>query len=79
MGFDPEDRVFDLPGVAENQLRLRLPDVVLFDEGSRPEFGAIPDLFRRNGRVATVISYIFPIIGIKFLIIGIFSCFDPSV
>ena len=53
MGFDPEDRVFDLPGVVENQRRLRLPDVVLFDERSRPEYGAIPDLFRREGRVAT--------------------------
>jgi putative ABC transport system permease protein len=46
VGFDPSDRVFDLPGVTSNAEKLRMPDVVLYDRDSRPEFGPLPALYR---------------------------------
>jgi putative ABC transport system permease protein len=49
VGFDPSDRVFDLPGVEAHREALKRPDVVLFDEASRPEFGPIPRLLREAG------------------------------
>ena len=48
LGFDPTSKVFDLPGIAAHRETLKLPDVVLYDEASRPEFGPIPDLFRAS-------------------------------
>ena len=56
MGFDPSDAVFDLAGVVQRQDRLRLPDVVLFDEHSRPEFGRIPALLGEGGVVRTEVG-----------------------
>jgi DevC protein len=41
MGFDPTDRGFGLAGSDAQIARLRLPDRVLFDRLSRPEFGAV--------------------------------------
>jgi putative ABC transport system permease protein len=41
MGFDPSRRVLDNPEIEENRSLLRLPDVVLFDRASRPEYGPI--------------------------------------
>lgn len=43
VGFDPTRDVLDLPGVSANQRFIRLPDVVLFDEASRPEYGPVAD------------------------------------
>lgn len=48
LGFDPSSRVFDLPGIEAHRDTLKLPDVVLYDEASRPEFGPIPALFRAS-------------------------------
>jgi putative ABC transport system permease protein len=48
VGFDPSSRVFDLPGIEAHRASLRLPDVVLYDEASRPEFGPIPQLLRSS-------------------------------
>jgi putative ABC transport system permease protein len=56
VGFDPEDRVFALPGVQGNLARLRWPDVVLYDALSRAEFGPVPELFRRDGQVETEVQ-----------------------
>lgn len=44
VGFDPTESVFDLPGVRENLDLLRLPDVVIYDRDSRPEFGPVPEM-----------------------------------
>jgi putative ABC transport system permease protein len=41
LGFDPSRRVLDIPEVEAAQRRLRMPDVVLFDRASRPEYGPI--------------------------------------
>jgi putative ABC transport system permease protein len=42
VGIVPGDGVFNLPAVEANNDRLRLTDVVIFDDASRPEFGPIP-------------------------------------
>jgi putative ABC transport system permease protein len=41
IGFDPSEPALNLPDVASQLDKIRLPDVVLFDELSRPEFGPI--------------------------------------
>jgi putative ABC transport system permease protein len=39
-GFDPDQSVFDLPGVNENLNTIKLPDAVLFDRSSRGDYKA---------------------------------------
>jgi len=39
LGFNPEDMVLDFPQIREHAEELKLPDKVLFDEGSRDYFG----------------------------------------
>jgi putative ABC transport system permease protein len=46
VGFDPSDPVFDLPEVNDQVDLLRMPDVLLYDRDSRPEFGRIPELLQ---------------------------------
>jgi putative ABC transport system permease protein len=38
-GIDPEQRTFRLPDVSDRLAALTIPDTVLFDRNSRPEFG----------------------------------------
>ncbi|MBN4000892.1 ABC transporter permease DevC [Nostoc sp. LPT] len=40
-GMNPENNLFNLPGVQENLDKLKLPDIVLFDRSSRVEYGPI--------------------------------------
>jgi putative ABC transport system permease protein len=56
IGFSPEERVVNLPGVQENLNSLREPDTVLFDRGSRQEFGTIVDQFTANNQVTTELN-----------------------
>ncbi|WP_066424634.1 ABC transporter permease DevC [Anabaena sp. 4-3] len=56
IGFNPEEKVVNLPGVAENLTYLREPDTVLFDRGSRQEFGKIVDEFTANNQVTTELN-----------------------
>jgi putative ABC transport system permease protein len=49
VGFNPIDRVFDLPEITKNTNAIRLPDTGLFDAQSRPEFGPVAETFDRNG------------------------------
>ncbi|MEW6497684.1 MAG: ABC transporter permease DevC, partial [Cyanobacteriota bacterium] len=53
IGFDISYPVFDLPGIKENIDKLKFPDVVLFDEASRDEFGPIVSEFKQKGIVTT--------------------------
>ncbi len=58
MGYNPNDRLLDLPGL-DNQNNLdniKLENTVLFDKLSRPEFGAIPQLFTEGKKVTTEID-----------------------
>jgi putative ABC transport system permease protein len=56
VGFDPTDPVLGIEGVLASQERLRLPDVALFDAHSRPEFGPVAELVRRQGSVTTEVG-----------------------
>ncbi len=40
-GFDPDEDVFDLPGVRGNLDKVRFPDWFLFDRAARPEYGPV--------------------------------------
>ena len=50
-GLDPADDSFELAAVRENRALLRYPDVVLFDEGARAEFGPVAAGWRSGERV----------------------------
>ena len=41
VGFNPKEHVFNLPGIQQNLDKIKLRDVVLFDRGSRAEFGEV--------------------------------------
>lgn len=56
IGFKPRRGIMDLPAIDANAHRLQGPDAVLFDAKSRPEFGPVAELFRRDGRVRTEVS-----------------------
>ncbi len=67
IGFDPSQAVFSLPGVAEYLDQIKLPDVVLFDENSRPEYGPIAEQFKGGKTVSTEVS------GRKITVKGLFQ------
>ncbi|MBL1211321.1 ABC transporter permease DevC [Geminocystis sp. GBBB08] len=56
IGFNPKDQLFTLPGVEKNLEQLKLSDMVLFDDKSRPEFGPISELFNTGKTVKTEID-----------------------
>jgi len=56
VGFDPSDRVLAMAEVNDELDRLRLPDKVLYDAKSRPEFGPIARLYRENGPLEVEVS-----------------------
>ncbi len=56
VGFRPGAAVFDLPEVHAAPEKMAEPASVLFDDGSRPEFGPIAELFRQTGPVETEVS-----------------------
>jgi putative ABC transport system permease protein len=53
LGMDPATDVFDSDEVRAQRHLLRYPDVVLFDEYSRPEFGPVAALFREHDALTT--------------------------
>lgn len=56
IGFELNKNVFNLEGVNNNLDKLKEPDVVLFDAGSRTEFGPVVELFNLQGKVETEIG-----------------------
>lgn len=56
IAFNPEEKVINLPGVQENQSKLTEPDTVLFDLGSRKEFGNIVNQFQNQQTVTTEVN-----------------------
>lgn len=56
MGINPEHNLIDLPGVAENQNKTKVQDVVLFDSKSRPEFGPITEWFDQGKQITTEVA-----------------------
>jgi putative ABC transport system permease protein len=56
VGIDPGSDAINLPGLRENLAQTKLEDVVLFDSGSRSEFGPIAQMLREHGRATTEIA-----------------------
>ncbi|MCT7951998.1 ABC transporter permease DevC [Ancylothrix sp. C2] len=56
IGFDPLAPIFDLPGVTQNIDKIKLADVVLFDEASRKEFGPVPEMFKAGQNIQTEVG-----------------------
>ena len=50
IGFEPGKPVMKLPDVEANTDKLKVPDVVLFDKNSRPEFGNVAKKFEEENR-----------------------------
>ncbi|MEH2298558.1 ABC transporter permease DevC [Nostoc sp.] len=74
IGFDPGNPVMNIPEVEKNLDKLKIPDVVFFDRGSRPEFGPIAEKFNAGDTEQTI--EIFPfnsLIGYRVRIGGLFS------
>jgi putative ABC transport system permease protein len=57
VGFKPRQGVFDLPAVNNRLVQIAEPETVLFDEGSRSEFGPISKMFNEQGSVVTEVSH----------------------
>lgn len=56
IGINPQDRLFALPGVKEKLDLVKIPDVVIFDKGSRAEFGPIAAEFEQGKSVSTEVA-----------------------
>jgi len=56
IGFDPGQEIIDLPDVNAARDKLKMPDVVLFDEGSKPDYGNYKALLRSGGTASTEVS-----------------------
>ena len=56
VGVDPSHVVFRIPELNEAIERVRVPDVVLFDSASRPEYGPVAEAFRRDGSVTAEVA-----------------------
>lgn len=56
IAFKPAEGVLDLPDVNRNVDVIRRPDTVLFDSGSRPEFGPVPALLLKQPQLFTEVA-----------------------
>ncbi len=56
IGFNPQKNILDLPGIEDNLDAIKLEDVVIFDQRSRPEFGPIPELFQQGENFTTEVA-----------------------
>lgn len=56
IGFNPKEQVFNLPGVQQNIDKIKTPDVVLFDRGSREEFGPVAADFAQGKLIFTEVE-----------------------
>ncbi|NET66151.1 MAG: FtsX-like permease family protein [Moorea sp. SIO1G6] len=56
IGFNPTDNVFNLSGVTSNLDTIKIPDVVLFDDSSRPEYGPIAEEFNQGKEITTEVK-----------------------
>ncbi len=73
LGFDPAESVFKLPEVENNKNLLKRPNVVLFDRGSRSEFGPIAENFEQQEPVSIEIFGYNSRIGYKVKVGGLFK------
>ncbi len=55
-GIDPTASAFNLPEIQQNQNDLKQLYQVLFDQASRPEYGAVGDIFKETGNFQTELN-----------------------
>lgn len=67
VGIKPKENIINLPGISENLDKIKIPDMVLFDDQSRPEFGNIKDMYNSQKTVETEIG------SRKIKVAGLFS------
>jgi putative ABC transport system permease protein len=74
IGFDPGRPVMDIPEVEQNLDKLKVPDVMLFDRDSRPEFGPIAEQFDKGNTEQTIEIFPFDAVkGYRVRVSGLFS------
>jgi DevC protein len=56
IGFDPMERVLDIPSVNQNADRIKVPDVAIYDALSRPEFGRVVELLNEKKTLTTEVA-----------------------
>ncbi len=56
LGVDPSEDVLDVPEVRAARAVMRYPDVVLYDELSRPEFGPVAATLRAGDEIGTEVD-----------------------
>ncbi|MEG3938881.1 MULTISPECIES: ABC transporter permease DevC [unclassified Microcoleus] len=56
IGFDPTHPIFEMPEITNNLDTIKIPDVVLFDQASRPEFGPVAEYFKQGKVVETEVD-----------------------
>jgi putative ABC transport system permease protein len=73
LGFDPVKSIFKFPHIDEKLDLIRIPNIVLFDRDSRPEFGAIAKDFEQGKVIKVEIFSYTGLVGYKVKIGGLFS------
>jgi putative ABC transport system permease protein len=74
IGFDPGKPVINIPEVEQNIDKLKIPDVMLFDRDSRPEFGPIAQKFAAGKTEETIEIFGFDALkGYRVRVGGLFS------
>jgi putative ABC transport system permease protein len=56
VGFDPNQEVINLPSVNSARDKLKMQDKVLFDEGSKPDYGHFTSLLQSGGTATAEVS-----------------------
>jgi len=56
IGFNPDEPIFSAPGFLKSRVALRQQDTVLFDLGSRPEFGPVEDALNSGEPLITEVN-----------------------
>jgi len=56
IGFDPAYPALSLPGLEESLEKVKLPDTVLFDIGSKPDYGPVAKLFEERKGYTTELA-----------------------
>ncbi|AFZ23493.1 DevC protein [Cylindrospermum stagnale PCC 7417] len=73
LGFAPVKSIFLMPEIQQDFKLLQIPNQVLFDSASRPEFGPIAQDFKQNKPVSLEIFSYSGLVGYKVKISGLFS------
>ncbi|MBD2411487.1 ABC transporter [Nostoc calcicola FACHB-389] len=73
LGFDPVKSIFKFSNIQDKLSVVRIPNIVLFDRDSRPEFGAIASDFEKGKTVKVEIYSYSGLVGYKVKIGGLFN------